>query len=110
MLNTIDLTDYALLDKAVVYSLHIVFVFMIAILLVNFLIALLSTAAAEIGLNRDAIMFVQRLSVLCLIERRFAWILRYVYRPMYRLLYTCKNGRIYIISVQSNIEPSGKSL
>ena len=104
MLNMIDLTEYDVLDDITLYGLHIVYVFMIAILLLNFLIALLSTAAAEVALNRYAIMVVQRLSVLCLIERRFSWALYWLYKPISKRLFTCKDGRIYIVGVQSNIE------
>ena len=104
MLNMIDLTEYDVLDDITLYGLHIVYVFMIAILLLNFLIALLSTAAAEVALNRYAIMVVQRLSVLCLIERRFSWALYWLYKPISKRLFTCKDGRIYIVGVRSNIE------
>ena len=104
MLNMIDLTTYDVLDDLTIYALHVVYVFMVAILLLNFLIALLSTAAADVALNRDAIMVVQRLSVLCLIERRFSWALRWLYKPIYKRLLTCKDGKLYIVSVQSNIE------
>ena len=104
MLNMIDLTEYDVLDDITLYALHMVYVFMIAILLLNFLIALLSTAAADVALNRYAIMVVQRLSVLCLIERRFSWALYWLYKPISKRLFTCKDGRIYIVGVRSNIE------
>ena len=68
MLNMVDLKQYKNDikegDYGVLLFLHVAFVFMLPILLINFLIALLSTSVAEIMEHKDVIMEVQRLCVI----------------------------------------------
>ena len=83
MLNMIDLTTYKSPTLVAAYVLHIIYVFMVAILLVNFLIALMSSSVGEVVDAGSVIMLVQRLSVLTLVE----WRLKYPFAPLYMLLH-----------------------
>ena len=95
MLNMIDFDDYSN-SRFSVHLLHIIYVFTVAILLVNFLIALLSTSVGETVEAGDVIMMLQRLSVVTTLERRLCFFCPLYYKIMNRLVYKCENGKIYL--------------
>ena len=96
MLNMIDLTTYNSPSLYAAYVLHIIYVFLVAILLVNFLVALMSSSVGEVVDAGSVIMLVQRLSVLTLVE----WRLKYPFAPLYMLLhkifFTTYRGKIVL--------------
>ncbi len=98
MLNMEDFSSYEeLTDLQPTYLLHVLYVFTVAILLVNFLIALLSSSVGDVVQAGDVIMMLQRLSVVTVIEKRMLWIFPCFYKFMQHCLYTCENGRIYLV-------------
>ena len=96
MLNMIDFNQLAPGGFGAVHILHIIYVFTVAILLVNFLIALLSTSVGETVETGDVMMMLQRLSVISALEKRCCFICPCFYKLMQRLVYKCENGRIYL--------------
>ena len=106
MLNMEDFVDYDVPDSSVLFILHVVFVFVIAILLVNFLIALLSTSAGKVQEHQDTIVMVQRLLVINTVERRLRKCFDWYYRRMCKYLYVEEKGRIYLVAVKTNINRS----
>ena len=106
MLNMVDLKQYKNDikegDYGVLLFLHVVFVFMLPILLINFLIALLSTSVAEIMEHKDVIMEVQRL---CVISQTEGYMdqLGFCLRPLWKLLqrkhFHIQDGRYYLIRI-----------
>ena len=96
MLNMVDFDKSAPDSFGAVHILHIIYVFTVAILLVNFLIALLSAAVGETVEAADVIMMLQRLSVVSAIEGRCCTACPAFYRLMHRLVYKCENERIYL--------------
>ena len=96
MLNMIDLTTYNSPSLYAAYVLHIIYVFLVAILLVNFLVALMSSSVGEVVDAGSVIMLVQRLSVFTLVE----WRLKYPFAPLYMLLhkifFTTYRGKIVL--------------
>ena len=95
MLNMIDFDDYSS-SRFSVHLLHIIYVFTVAVLLVNFLIALLSTSVGETVEAGDVIMMLQRLSVITTLKRRLCFFCPLYYKIMNRLVCKCENGRIYL--------------
>ena len=106
MLNMVDLKQYKNDikegDYGVLLFLHVGFVFMLPILLINFLIALLSSSVAEIMEHKDAIMEVQRM---CVISQTEGYMdqLGFCLRPLWKLLqkrhFHIQDGRYYLISI-----------
>ncbi len=96
MLNMVDFGDYNSNGLQAANVVHIIYVFTVAILLVNFLIALLSTSVGETVEAGDVTMMLQRLSIAMTVERRVLWIFPCYYRLMHRLVYTCKNRKVYL--------------
>lgn len=96
MLNMIDLTGYQGTDMTDVAILHISYVIVVPILLVNFLIALMSNSVSDVAENRYIIMTLQRLSAAILVEERLAKFIPQVYRWQQRSLLVVKDGRVYV--------------
>ena len=103
MLNMVDFSTYSVADSSVLFILHIVYVFVVAILLVNFLIALLSTSAGKVQENQDIILMVQRLSVINTVEERFMKMFSWYYQRICKYLCVEENGRIYLVTIRTNI-------
>lgn len=97
MLNLVDFTSYTVADKEILYVLHAVYVFMVAILMVNFLIALLSTSAGRVEEHQDLILIVQRLAVINDVERRLRRLFAWYYRRIQKFLYVQENGQIFLL-------------
>ena len=70
MLNMVDFRKFNPQDRASVFLLHAIYIFMTAILLINFLIALFSTSFLRIDDHKQVVQTAQRLSVIWLIEER----------------------------------------
>ena len=101
MLNMIDFTAYKNAPSVgVAYVLHVFFVFMVAILLVNFLIALMSASVGEVVDSGEAIMLVQRLSVVLLVEWRVLYPFVCVYMLLHKICFKTNRGRITLTHVE----------
>ena len=63
MLNLVDVTQYDIRYKYVLYVIHLQYVFIISILLINFLIAVMAHSVDVVNDNRPLIMSIQKLWV-----------------------------------------------
>ena len=79
-LNNIKFREYDNLDKFSIYMLHFVFVLFIAILLLNFLIAIMTSSYADVQRNRYVLVEMQRSTMMILVQYRFGRPLNYFYR------------------------------
>ena len=96
MLNMVDLGKYHSSGLQPANILHIVYVFTVAILLVNFFIALLATSVGETVEAGNVIMMLQRLSVVTVLERRLQLLCPCYYSFMQKFVYKCRGGKIYL--------------
>ncbi len=101
MLNMVDLTSYysdAYNSDGVyvAYVLHIIFVFFVAILLVNFLIALMSSSVGNVVDSGEAIMMIQRISVVMLIEWRLVRPFVCLYDFLHRIFFHVYHKQVYL--------------
>ena len=76
MVNMVDFHSYDVEDKTVLYLLHAIYVFMVPILLLNFLVALFSNSVSHVQENKEVFRAIQWLSVLWLLEYRLGSITR----------------------------------
>lgn len=101
MLNMADTRAYMLQtsDPLVFMLLHMLYVFIVAILLVNFLVALMSNSVAEVANNRQAIITIQRISVVLQLEDKLGPIalFRRFYQYKQRQHFLCANDKIYLV-------------
>ena len=79
-LNNIKFREYDNLDKFSIYMLYFVFVLFIVILLLNFLIATMTSSYADVQKNRYVIVEMQCSTMMILVQYRFGRLLNYFYR------------------------------
>ena len=79
-----------------IYILHVLFVFMTSILLLNFLIAVFSDSVNNVNMNHDVIYGIQRLSVMKVVECRVDWLFRkwFIYNLKKHLIW--HDGKVYL--------------
>ena len=97
--NILDFTNIEGSDEylIVMYIIHIVFVLLIGVLLLNFLVALFTNYVASVLEIKHIVIPVHLLFVLGIVERRmktyFKWIIR---RHLLKFFTTDQRGRVYI--------------
>ena len=96
MLNMINLRDIEGPEPVSLYSFHIFYVFMMSILLLNFLIAVFSDSVNNVNQNHDVICDIQMLSVIFAVEERVQWLLRRWYIYHSKKCFMWQDGKIYL--------------
>ena len=114
LLNMVDFTQFesnlSRGDYIVLLCLHISYVFILSILLINFLIALLSTSVAEIHEHRTVVMILQKLCVISQTERHILHMpyLRSLHKHLQSKQFHVVDGRIYLIRITLDLHKKGK--
>ena len=75
---------------------HITFVFMVPIMLLNFLIGLMSTEIADHLKNRDLCVCLARVASASLVEERMGRILSFFYKRYRKSFYVVHKDRVYV--------------
>ncbi|CAD5125478.1 DgyrCDS13692 [Dimorphilus gyrociliatus] len=96
MLNMLELTDLKIDNLTDVAILHVAYVIIVPILLVNFLIALMSNSVSEVAENRYLIMALQRLNAALQVESRFGMHISVLYKSIQDKLLVTAEGRVYV--------------
>ncbi len=96
MLNMINLTQYEAASNLALRILHIFYIFMSAILLINFLIAIFSSSYIEVRENRHVISRIQSLSVSVVLANRIPQFMYPLSRWLQKEHYVVEGDRIYI--------------
>ena len=99
MLNLVDPAQLGLRHPGWIYVLHVSYIFIVGILLINFVIAIMSSALSEVALQRPIVERLQRLSVAIAIESRIDRLVAPYYRAMQRRHFVYEGDRIYIVRV-----------
>ena len=94
-LNMVDPTNYEIEHEASFYFMHAVFVYVVGIVLLNFLIAVMANVQAFLEANRSVLMTLNTLSVACYAELR----MRSILAPIYRRV----RPNAYFVNVQGKI-------
>ena len=100
MLNMLDFTQYQMNNSSILFITHILFVFVVAILLVNFLIAVMSDSAARISSRKKILIRLEKLHAVFVSDNRVSWVLKKYYVYMLKKLAMVQNDRIYLINVE----------
>ena len=101
MLNMVDLTSYNNNNLNILLASHIVFTFVVSIMMINFFIALLSTSVSRIFQYHNAALCHQRSAVSFLMEERALWLLRCVYKKLVKYYFMEENDKVLLLHVQS---------
>ncbi len=96
MLNMINLREIDITETSSLYLIHVIYVFIVSVLLLNFLIAIFSDSVNIVNENHDVIHDVQRLSIVHTVEQRALWLFRRLYFRFHRKHFLHKDGRVYL--------------
>ncbi len=96
MLNMINLRKYNSADNTSLYTLHVLYVFMAAILLINFLVATFSSSYSEVSLNKHVISRIQALSLATVVENRIPTFMWPLSRWMQKRYFVVEDDKLYI--------------
>ena len=99
MLNLVNPAQLGLRHPGWIYVLHVSYIVIVAILLINFLIAIMSSALSEVALQQPIIERLQRLSVAIAIESHIDRLVAPYYRAMQRRHFVYEGDSIYIVLV-----------
>ena len=94
MINSVNFRKFESTDKTSLYLLHIVFVFFISILLLNFLIATMTQSFSGMYVKGNAIIQTQRLALMMSVQMRLAWPMQVLYRRLQRRVFVYHNNRL----------------
>ena len=100
MLNMVNFGEFDVANRNIIRIAHLCFVFIIAILLVNFLIALMSNSASEISQNKLLVQKLERLQVANILEFRLGWALRCYYMWMKNRRGMVVDNRVLLTNIQ----------
>ena len=110
LLNMVDFTHFEPTlssgDYVVLLFLHVFYVFLLPILLINFLIALLSASVAEVHEHRAVVMAIQKLCVITQTERHMQqfWFMRSLWKRIQSKHFHVVDGRYYLIRITLNLK------
>ncbi len=94
--------DSQIVFESFVMIMHIIYVFWVTILLLNFLIAMFSNTVNVLSCNKHMISMIQRLSVALTVESRLGFIFQWIYRYRQKKYLVHKDQQIYIIETVYN--------
>lgn len=104
MLGQYDLSTLDVGNIGVVYVFHMMYTFLVGIVMLNFLIAIMSSTAAVLSENQSVILTVNQLAVAVRLEERIFWYSKFLYQKMRKLGFHCENDQVYITSIASRKE------
>ena len=101
MLNMDDLRSYDIQDLNVLLASHIVYTFVVSIMMINFFIALLSNSVSKIFQNHNAALCHQRAAVSYVMEQICSTFLLCVYQRRIRQYFTHESDKTLLLHVDS---------
>ena len=99
MVNMLDFTQFDIINPFSIYIVHIIYVLVAGILLLNFLVAIMSDQIAETRKYKNVILPIQKLSIVLAMERQLKYLGRWYYSWIQRRVYTVYNERLCIVRV-----------
>ena len=97
MVNMVNIAEIVGGTDIVLVLIHVSYVFLVFILLLNFLIALMSDAMTKVMNKADILVHLQQLSAALLIEERVGRILNKVYSKLQQYYFRQSGDRLYLV-------------
>ena len=101
IINMVDLRNFNATSQESLWLLHVIYIVFIAILLLNFLIAIFSDAYTEVANNYEVVNTIQWTYMLASVDFRMPRFMSPIIMMLKRRYFTVLEGRIYIKSFQS---------
>ena len=102
MLNMLSFKEFEVRNVEVLFLSHIVFTFLVSIMMINFFIALLSDTVSRVNSHRETAILRQRIAVCFVLEERLGGILRRVFPNMHQL--EMIDDRVVLVQTRYNFE------
>ena len=97
MINMLEINEFHVINEWGLFVLHIVYVFMVSVLLINFLIAIMTDEYADVADHRQVISSIQMMHVTSTLEGRLAWLFAPIYMFQRWRLFKTGDGRVYLM-------------
>ena len=97
MVNMVNIAEHLGGIDILLVTVHFTHVFLVVILLLNFLIALMSDAMSKVMNKAEILVWLQQLSAALLVEERFGRLLSKVYSRLQRYYFKESENRLYLI-------------
>ena len=100
MQNMLNLSDFDVEKRYVIMILHVALILALPIVLINFLIAIMSSSVQTMVELEEVVSELMFLQMTDVVERRFRYILRPYYRWMVNRHYCTEGGRVFIVTTE----------
>ena len=100
MLNMVDLSEFVTIHRGFLLLVHVIFVFVIGILMINFLIAIMTNKAGSLMERQHIMMGVYAVYLGMVLEIRCSSVLSAYYSRMKKKYLLCDGGRYYVIDLE----------
>ena len=100
--NLMDFTQFDITSPFQLYVIHVIFVIVVQILLLNFLIAIMCDRITVTRERKNVILPIQELSVVLTIEKQLIFGGQWYYKWLQKKLFTMYNGRLCIVRMVLN--------
>ena len=101
MLNMVDFRSFDAPSRESLWLLHVFYVTLIAVLLLNFLIAIFSDSFKEVADNPEVVCTIQWLAIMASIDFRLPRCMRFIIERRKRRHFIYKENRIYVKDFRS---------
>ncbi len=96
MLNMVNLHQYNSPNETSLFILHIFYIFIVAILLINFLVAIFTSSYADVEETKDVIYRIQALSLAVVVENRIPEFMWPLSRWLQKRYFVVEGDKLYI--------------
>ena len=103
MLNMVNFTNYNIEKIELLFITHVVYTFVVSIMLINFFIAVMTDGQASMSKHRKLTQKIQRNIVACQVEYYCKWFLRTYYKYMTRHVFSSQENDIFIVDRQLHL-------
>ena len=97
MVNMVNLAEVVGGIDILLVVIHVIYIFVVAILLLNFLIALMSDAMTKVMNKADILVHLQQLSAALLIEARIGRLFNNLFSRRQRQYFKSEDDRLYLV-------------
>ena len=100
MLNMIDITGYDVMNNGFLLAIHTFCVFVIAIMMINFLIAIMTNTTGYFTEHRHVIQILITIWICLQAEVRRTFLFGYYYKKQRHKYMKCHKGRVYVFDTK----------
>ena len=98
MQNILDPSTFSVENENILLLCHVALIFFMSILMLNFLIAILSSSVSYLSVFADAISSLQNLEICHAIEIRFRHFMKAYYTYMVKRCFVTENDRVFLVT------------